>query len=180
MWYINFLRSSNGDIYVGSTNDLRRRITSHEQGDVASTRAYHPVTLTSYMAVQTEIRPENLSDISSPVRVRHSQTTGFGNKRILGPGGDKFAPDCPHRHHTLTSSASGGRHALGPTSRRRHCPHRHPAPCAPAALLHADDQTKNLSEMSERTWPTDTKENQVIPCRLIYQIHGYRSVNRIK
>ncbi len=54
MWFVYFLRLSNGDIYVGSTNDLRRRITSHEQGQVRSTKAYSPVTLKSYIAVQTE------------------------------------------------------------------------------------------------------------------------------
>ena len=28
MWYVYFLQLSSGDIYVGSTNDLRRRIIS--------------------------------------------------------------------------------------------------------------------------------------------------------
>ena len=30
MWYVHFLKLSNNDIYVGSTNDLRRRIKSHD------------------------------------------------------------------------------------------------------------------------------------------------------
>ena len=54
MWYIYFLELENGDTYVGSTNDLRRRITSHEKGRVTSTKAYSPVTLIYYIAVQTE------------------------------------------------------------------------------------------------------------------------------
>lgn len=54
MWYVYFLWLSNGDTYVGSTDDLRRRVTSHEQGRVTSTKAYLPVTLQSYVAVQTE------------------------------------------------------------------------------------------------------------------------------
>ena len=54
MWYVYFLRLHGGDIYVGSTNNLRRRIDSHEQGQVTSTKAYMPVTLKSYIAVQTE------------------------------------------------------------------------------------------------------------------------------
>ena len=53
MWYVYFLWLSNGDTYVGSTDDLRRRVTSHEQGRVTSTKAYLPVTLQSYVAVQT-------------------------------------------------------------------------------------------------------------------------------
>lgn len=54
MWYIYFLELENGDTYVGSANDLRRRITSHEKGQVTSTKTYLPVSLKSYTAVQTE------------------------------------------------------------------------------------------------------------------------------
>jgi hypothetical protein len=32
MWYVYFLELTNGDIYVGSTSDLRRRVASHQQG----------------------------------------------------------------------------------------------------------------------------------------------------
>ena len=45
MWYVYFLRLQNGDIYVGSTNDLQRRIASHENGQVTSTKAHLPVAL---------------------------------------------------------------------------------------------------------------------------------------
>ena len=38
MWYVYFLELRNGDIYVGSTNDLRRRVAAHQQGHVISTR----------------------------------------------------------------------------------------------------------------------------------------------
>lgn len=54
MWYVYFLRLSNNDIYVGSTNDLRRRIKSHNDGDVISTRAHLPLILKVYVAVETE------------------------------------------------------------------------------------------------------------------------------
>jgi predicted GIY-YIG superfamily endonuclease len=30
MWYVYFLELSNGDVYVGSTNDLRRRVKTRE------------------------------------------------------------------------------------------------------------------------------------------------------
>ena len=30
MWHVYFLELTNGDIYVGSTNDLRRRFNSHQ------------------------------------------------------------------------------------------------------------------------------------------------------
>jgi putative endonuclease len=54
MWYVYFLQLSNGDIYVGSTSDLKRRFSSHQAGHVLSTKAYLPVTLKSYVAVETE------------------------------------------------------------------------------------------------------------------------------
>lgn len=54
MWYVYFLQLDNGDIYVGSTNDLRRRVESHLRGDVTSTGSYLPATLRSYVAVATE------------------------------------------------------------------------------------------------------------------------------
>jgi putative endonuclease len=54
MWYVYFLELSNDDIYVGSTDDLKRRFTSHRKGDVASTKAHLPAKLKSYIAVETE------------------------------------------------------------------------------------------------------------------------------
>ncbi|MDX2221181.1 MAG: GIY-YIG nuclease family protein [Rhodospirillaceae bacterium] len=54
MWYVYFLRLSNGDIYVGSTNDLRRRVTAHQSGNVPSTRTHRPLTLSAYVAVTSE------------------------------------------------------------------------------------------------------------------------------
>lgn len=54
MWYVYFLQLSNGDIYVGSTNDLKRRFASHQNGHVLSTSAYLPTRLKSYIAVETE------------------------------------------------------------------------------------------------------------------------------
>ena len=54
MWYVYFLKLNNNDIYVGSTNDLKRRLHSHQSGHVLSTKAYLPLNLKSYVAVETE------------------------------------------------------------------------------------------------------------------------------
>lgn len=54
MWYVYFLKLSNSDIYVGSTDNLKRRYPQHNDGYVVSTRQYLPATLKSYVAVQTE------------------------------------------------------------------------------------------------------------------------------
>lgn len=54
MWYVYFLQLRNSDIYVGSTNDLKRRFALHQDGQVLSTRAHVPAVLKSYVAVETE------------------------------------------------------------------------------------------------------------------------------
>jgi predicted GIY-YIG superfamily endonuclease len=54
MWYVYFLELSNGDIYAGSTNDLKRRYKTHNTGRVNATKAYLPAKLKSYIAVETE------------------------------------------------------------------------------------------------------------------------------
>jgi len=54
MWYVYFLQLRNGDIYVGSTPDLKRRFSSHQAGRVRSTKAHLPVSLKCYVAVETE------------------------------------------------------------------------------------------------------------------------------
>ena len=62
MWYVYFLELRNSDIYVGSSNDLKRRVASHQAGRVHSTSAYLPVTLKSYVAVETEQHARELED----------------------------------------------------------------------------------------------------------------------
>jgi predicted GIY-YIG superfamily endonuclease len=56
MWYVYFLELSNGDIYVGFTSDLKRRYQSHQRGQVLSTKAYCPIKLRAYVAVETETK----------------------------------------------------------------------------------------------------------------------------
>ena len=60
MWYVYFLELSNGDIYVGSTDDLKRRFDAHRRGDVASTRPYRPMVLRAYVAVESERQAREL------------------------------------------------------------------------------------------------------------------------
>ena len=50
MYYVYFLKLSNGDLYKGSTNDLKRRIQEHNSGNVESTKNYLPVALIGYEA----------------------------------------------------------------------------------------------------------------------------------
>jgi predicted GIY-YIG superfamily endonuclease len=58
--YVYFLELSNGDIYVGSTDDLRRHFKSHQQGHVLSTRNHLPAVLRAYVAVPDEATARSL------------------------------------------------------------------------------------------------------------------------
>jgi putative endonuclease len=46
--------------YVGSTNDLERRLTEHNSGLVQSTKAYRPLDLVAFIAVKTEKKAREL------------------------------------------------------------------------------------------------------------------------
>ncbi|MFH1098524.1 MAG: GIY-YIG nuclease family protein [Candidatus Uhrbacteria bacterium] len=56
MWYVYVLESQgqHGEIYVGSTNDLRRRFREHNDGKSPSTDRYRPWMLVYYEAYRTE------------------------------------------------------------------------------------------------------------------------------
>lgn len=60
MWYVHFLELKNGDLYVGSTDDFRRRFKSHQSGQVVSTSKYLPALLRSYVAVNGEATARRL------------------------------------------------------------------------------------------------------------------------
>jgi predicted GIY-YIG superfamily endonuclease len=78
LWYVYFLELSNGDIYVGSTNDLRRRLSTHQQGNVASTRKYLPLILRSYVAVADEATARSLERY-----FKSGSGKAFAKKRFL-------------------------------------------------------------------------------------------------
>ena len=54
MWCVYFLKLDNDDVYVGSTNDLKRRLAAHRAGQVISTKRHLPLTLKAYVAVENE------------------------------------------------------------------------------------------------------------------------------
>lgn len=55
MFYVYVLKSLKDDnIYFGSTNDLRRRLSDHNTGKVPSTKARYPFELRYYEAYFTE------------------------------------------------------------------------------------------------------------------------------
>jgi predicted GIY-YIG superfamily endonuclease len=61
MWYVYILRSKVDEkLYVGSTDDLRRRLDEHRQGGCESTRARRPLELEAYVAVKAESTARDL------------------------------------------------------------------------------------------------------------------------
>jgi predicted GIY-YIG superfamily endonuclease len=60
-WYVYILRSlTKGFTYIGSTNNLERRLGEHNSGFVQSTKAYIPLEIVAYIAVKTEKRAREL------------------------------------------------------------------------------------------------------------------------
>ena len=61
MWYVYILRSKlDRQLYVGSTNDLKRRLRQHNRGTVEATRNRRPLELEAYVAVKRERTARNL------------------------------------------------------------------------------------------------------------------------
>jgi putative endonuclease len=61
MWYVYILTSKvDGKLYIGSTNDLRRRFYQHNSGAVISTKPRRPFLLQSYIAVNSKLKARQL------------------------------------------------------------------------------------------------------------------------
>jgi putative endonuclease len=55
MFYLHILKSrKDGNLYIGSTNDLRRRLSEHNDGKSRSTKSRTPFELRYYEAFFTE------------------------------------------------------------------------------------------------------------------------------
>jgi len=53
MWFVYILRSvKDKKLYIGSTNDVQRRLTEHNSGKVDSTKNRIPFTIEAYIAVR--------------------------------------------------------------------------------------------------------------------------------
>ena len=45
MYFVYVLKMSNGQLYVGYTNNLKRRLNQHQNGESAFTKKYLPIEL---------------------------------------------------------------------------------------------------------------------------------------
>ncbi len=63
MWYVYIIKSLNEQFsYIGSTGDLRRRLSEHNKGLSQSTKPYAPFELEAYIAVKTESKARQLEE----------------------------------------------------------------------------------------------------------------------
>ena len=79
MWFVYILRSlKDKNHYIGSTNDIQRRLIEHNSGNVDSTKHRIPFTLEAYVA---------LKDKTKAIELEQYFKTGSGKailqKRIL-------------------------------------------------------------------------------------------------
>jgi putative endonuclease len=57
MWFVYVLKSLNDqNLYMGSTNNVRRRLAEHNSGEVESTRHRIPFSLEAFVAVKDKVR----------------------------------------------------------------------------------------------------------------------------
>jgi len=57
MWFVYVLRSlKDNELYIGSTNDIRRRLIEHNSARVDSTKGRIPFALEAYFAVKDKAR----------------------------------------------------------------------------------------------------------------------------
>jgi len=53
-YYVYILKLSNGDYYIGRTDDLKRRLQEHKAGFVESTVTYKQKSLVTYIAFNSK------------------------------------------------------------------------------------------------------------------------------
>jgi len=79
MWYVYILRSARDkELYIGSTDDISRRLLEHNSGEVDATKNKVPLILEAYVAVKDQVKASELEQYFK---------TGSGsailNRRIL-------------------------------------------------------------------------------------------------
>ena len=61
MWYVYVIRSIESSYqYIGSTNNVKKRLDEHNRGKTKSTKPYMPLRLEAYVAVRTEAKAREL------------------------------------------------------------------------------------------------------------------------
>src|SRR3989344_8934338 len=101
MYYVYLLQSEQHDeIYVGSTNDLRRRLIEHNRGLEVSTKRYKPWYLVAYEAYFSE----------EDAREREQKLKGHGNAMKMFKARAKRSLEAKKgftQHHFLPNKKNG-------------------------------------------------------------------------
>jgi putative endonuclease len=79
MWYVYVLRSARDkELYIGSTDDISKRLSQHNSGEIEATKDRVPLILEAFIAVKDQSKANKLESYFK---------TGSGkailNKRIL-------------------------------------------------------------------------------------------------
>ncbi|KPJ96580.1 MAG: hypothetical protein AMJ53_00405 [Gammaproteobacteria bacterium SG8_11] len=62
-WFVYVVQSLSSDfIYIGSTDNLNRRLSQHNEGAVQSTKHYRPLEIITFIAVKTEAKARELEN----------------------------------------------------------------------------------------------------------------------
>jgi putative endonuclease len=79
MWYVYILRSQvDNFVYVGSTNDVKRRLSQHNSGEVESTKSHPPFEIVAFIAVENKDKAIELERY-----FKSGSGRAFISKRIL-------------------------------------------------------------------------------------------------
>lgn len=83
MFYVYVLKSGkDGNAYIGSTNDLQKRLSEHNGAKVASTRSRVPFELVYYEAYKVE-RDARLRESRLKLRSKLTPSSRSASKRVL-------------------------------------------------------------------------------------------------
>jgi len=79
MWYVYILKSLVDDfVYIGSTNDPKRRLLQHNSGHVTSTKIHVPLKVKAYISVENKSKAIELEQY-----LKSGSGRAFIKKRIL-------------------------------------------------------------------------------------------------
>jgi len=78
MYYVYLLKLSNGNIYTGSTPDVKRRSKEHERGECEATRNFRPLQVIWFCGF-----PDRLSARQFENYLKTGSGQAFRNKHLI-------------------------------------------------------------------------------------------------
>jgi len=79
MWYVYIIQSTSKEYrYIGSTNNLERRLNEHNKGECRASSSYRPFRVAAYIAVRNRDRALRLEKY-----LKSGSGMSFLKKRII-------------------------------------------------------------------------------------------------